>query len=99
MKISMNNVGNYTPRLRTGNDLGKKFNLEGTNTSANTTAAVKAQSNESNTGNTSAVTSEEKKYFMDMYPENKSEIMDYHFYQRSGKMSGVKVGSLIDRRG
>lgn len=45
------------------------------------------------------VTSEEKKYFANMYPENKAEIMDYHYYQRNGKMSGVSVGSLFDRRG
>jgi hypothetical protein len=96
MKISMNNVGNYTPRLRTGNDLGKKFNIDSATVPANNTPAVKAQSAENTAG---TVTSEEKKYFMDMYPENKSEIMDYHFYQKSGKMSGVKVGSLIDRRG
>ena len=45
------------------------------------------------------VTNEEKKFFVSMYPENKAEIMDYHFYQRNGKMAGVSVGSLIDRRG
>jgi len=45
------------------------------------------------------VTNEEKNFFVKMYPENKSEIMDYHFYGRDGKMSGVSVGSLFDRRG
>lgn len=45
-----------------------------------------------------AVSNEEKAFFMDMYPEQKTEIQDYHFYQRSGKMSGVSVGSLFDRR-
>jgi len=45
------------------------------------------------------VTNEEKSYFANMYPESKAEIMDYHFYQKNGKMGGVSVGSLIDRRG
>ena len=45
------------------------------------------------------ISNKEKQFFANMYPENKSEIMDYHFYQKSGKMSGVKLGSLIDRRG
>jgi hypothetical protein len=44
------------------------------------------------------VSKEEKDFFVNMYPEQKQEIADYHFYQRSGKMSGVSVGSLFDRR-
>jgi len=42
---------------------------------------------------------EEKNYFMNKYPEKKDEISDYHFYQKSGKMSGVNIGQKIDRRG
>ena len=42
---------------------------------------------------------EEKKYFIKKYPEKKDEISDYHFYQKSGKMSGVNIGQHIDRRG
>ena len=49
--------------------------------------------------NTATVTGEEKAFFVNMYPEQKTEIMDYHFYQRSGKMNGVSVGSMFDRRG
>jgi len=45
------------------------------------------------------ITNEEKRFFANMYPDNKTEIMDYHFYQRNGKMAGVSVGSLFDRRG
>ncbi len=44
------------------------------------------------------VTKEEKDFFVGLYPEQKQEIADYHFYQRTGKMSGVSVGSLLDRR-
>lgn len=44
------------------------------------------------------VTKEEKDFFVSLYPNQKQEISDYHFYQRSGKMSGVSVGSLLDRR-
>lgn len=45
------------------------------------------------------INKDEKKFFTSLYPENKTEIIDYHFYQRSGKMSGVAVGTNIDRRG
>lgn len=45
------------------------------------------------------ITSEEKDFFKKLYPENKKEIVDYHFYQNSGKMNGVSVGTLFDRRG
>ncbi|MCX6151021.1 MAG: hypothetical protein NTX22_10885 [Ignavibacteriales bacterium] len=46
-----------------------------------------------------AVTKEEKEFFVQLYPENKKEIMDYHFYKSTGKMSGVALGSIFDRRG
>jgi len=42
---------------------------------------------------------EEKKYFIDRYPARKDEIVDYHFYGSSGKMEGVRLGNLIDKRG
>jgi hypothetical protein len=45
------------------------------------------------------VSSDEKNFFEKLYPEKKSEIMDYHFYGREGKMSGVSVGSQFDKRG
>ncbi|MBX2975356.1 MAG: hypothetical protein KF721_04425 [Ignavibacteriaceae bacterium] len=45
------------------------------------------------------ITGEEKKFFSELYPERKDEILDYHFYQRSGKMAGVTLGSNFDRRG
>lgn len=48
---------------------------------------------------TEKINQEEKTFFAKMYPEKQAEIMDYHFYQKSGKMSGVSVGSNLDRRG
>ena len=45
------------------------------------------------------ITKEEKNFFTKLYPQNKEEITDYHFYQRTGEMKGVSLGSLIDRRG
>ena len=89
MKISMNNVGNYNPLLKTKTDLNQKFNLE-----INHNQKIKPQASER-----ANITQEEKNFFMGLYPDNKNEIVDYHFYQKSGKMSGVKVGSNIDRRG
>ncbi len=54
---------------------------------------TKAVSTETN------ISDKEKQFFANMYPDNKSEIMKYHFYQKNGRMSGVAVGSLFDRRG
>lgn len=45
------------------------------------------------------ITEQEKKYFAKLYPENKEELMNYHYYEKNGKLSGVKVGSLFDRKG
>lgn len=48
---------------------------------------------------TEKVTPEEKKFFASMYPEKSKEIMNYEFYNLKGKVSGVSIGSLFDKRG
>jgi hypothetical protein len=45
------------------------------------------------------INDDEKSFFIDLYPENKNEIVDYYCYQKTGKMTGVSIGSLLDRRG
>lgn len=45
------------------------------------------------------INGDEKNFFTKLYPDNKNEIIDYHFYQKSGKMSGVALGTNLDRRG
>lgn len=45
------------------------------------------------------ITSQEKQFFTGLFPEQSGEVMDYHFYKKSGQMSGVKLGSLFDRKG
>lgn len=45
------------------------------------------------------ITRNERKFFTGLYPEKSAEVMDYHFYQRSGQMGGVKLGSLFDGKG
>ncbi len=49
--------------------------------------------------NTNKITDEEKKFFADMYPEKKNEIINYQFYQRDGKVSSVAIGSTFDKKG
>ena len=83
MKINANAVGNYSPYNIKINNVKQPVNI--------------AKSEELKKSDT--VTKEEKKFFAKMYPENKDEIIDYHFYKSSGKMSGVSVGSLFDKRG
>lgn len=62
------------------------------------TRAMQPAANRQSAVSVDNVSKEEKDFFTNMYPEQKQEIADYHFYQRSGKMSGVSVGSLFDRR-
>ena len=45
------------------------------------------------------VSTEEKKFFTKLYPDEKDQINDYHFYNKEGDKSGVSLGSLFDRRG
>ncbi len=89
MRISTNMIGNYNPQVSTGNVKHAK---------ANTIPPKVEAKNTSNKVETS-LSQDEKKYFIDLYPQNKNEITGYHFYQKSGKMSGVKIGSMFDKRG
>jgi hypothetical protein len=49
--------------------------------------------------NNEIISSEEKKYFAQLYPARQDEIMGYQLYNSKGKVSGVHVGSLFDKRG
>ncbi len=88
MKIATNMIGNYTPYI-----YNKKTEMKTSETSAVSNQNI-VQANK-----TENLTKAEKDYFGELYPNNTSEIKDYHYYDRNGQMSGVKVGSLIDRRG
>jgi hypothetical protein len=46
-----------------------------------------------------SINPDEKKFFAEMYPAKQNEIMEYYYYERSGKMNGISVGTNIDRRG
>lgn len=96
MRITSNQIGNYGP----GYSREIQQNLQARNTAGTqrTEAAARMQHAELAEAQ-SSITSEEKNFFINMYPDNKNEITDYHFYQKNGRMSGVTVGSLFDRRG
>lgn len=46
-----------------------------------------------------AITNDEKKFFAKLYPDNKEDVMNYHFYHKNGKMQGVTLGTIFDKRG
>jgi hypothetical protein len=83
MRITANTIGNYTPAYISNN----KQLTESIDTS-----------DQVNTQDTK-INDEEKSFLINLYPENKNEIVDYYCYQRTGKMTGVSIGSLLDRRG
>lgn len=89
MKISANAIGNYSP-IYTAKSL--QVQKPATNVSQVTTHRQVTK------GNTE-LTSVEKEFFAALYPQEKSQIMEYHFYQKNGQMSGVKLGSMFDKRG
>lgn len=45
------------------------------------------------------VSKTEKEFFSTLYPTEKNKIMKHHFYLKNGNMSGVMVGTILDRRG
>jgi hypothetical protein len=62
-----------------------------------------AKTNRTNVNNATAksenINPDEKKFFAEMYPAKQNEIMEYYYYERSGKMNGISVGTNLDRRG
>ncbi len=80
MKISTNNIGNYS-------------------INSHAVTAQKAVQKKTVEKKNEDLSTEEKRFFIDRYPQKKTEIIDYHFYQKSGTMSGVKVGQLFDKKG
>lgn len=84
MKISTNPVGNYHPVVT------PKVSV------VQPKQEVKAQEVKAQDVN---VTGEERSFFIRMYPEKTNDIVDYHFYQPNGRMSGVATGTVFDRRG
>lgn len=45
------------------------------------------------------ITNEEKQFFAKLYPDSKEDVMNYHFYHKNGKMQGVTLGTVFDKRG
>lgn len=88
MKISTNSIGNYGPAA------GRSISSEQPKVK-NSIPEEKQFQIDDNT----PLTNDEKGFFLKLYPNNTNEIKDYHFYEKSGKMSGVKLGSIINRRG
>ncbi|OGU97943.1 MAG: hypothetical protein A2330_08625 [Ignavibacteria bacterium RIFOXYB2_FULL_36_7] len=89
MKISANAIGNYSP-------VYAKKPLQEQKPAENISLA-KFQPQKTN--GAAELTGAEKEFFAKLYPEDKAQIMDYHYYQRNGQMSGVKIGSMFDKRG
>lgn len=85
MRVNTNSIGNYFPQ-RTQNvaNIARRESIQKT---------APAKSIEQ------PISAKEKELFAKLYPQQKSEIMEYHYYQKNGVMSGVTVGSLLDRRG
>jgi hypothetical protein len=66
-------------------------------TQRNNVASKLVKSEEVNVN--SKITSDEKKFFTKLFPEQKDEITNYHFYNKQGNKNGLSIGSLFDRRG
>lgn len=65
----------------------------------NTSKAGKTTSKNNLPFNHEGINNEEKKFFAEMYPAKQNEIMEYYYYEKSGRMNGIAVGTNLDRRG
>ncbi len=68
------------------------YGLNNTNTNKANSKSAEIKLNEN-------INQDEKKFFAEMYPAKHNEIMEYYYYERSGKMNGISVGTNFDRRG
>ncbi len=93
MKLSFNNIGNYSPLMKTGSQNGIMRQHPKVKNSVVQTLPNPEEIQPEN------LNKEEKKLFVSMFPESKSDIMKYSFYSRAGKKSEVTIGTLIDKRG
>ncbi len=84
MKITTNEFGNYTTKVSRP--------VHPPKTEQNAAAEIQKEK-------LGTITKEEKKFFAGLYPENKEEVMNYHFYHKNGKMQGVTLGTIFDKRG
>ncbi len=92
MGIGINAIGNYgmfSSRINPTRKVAQTIKTQ------QTSSLGKTQSNNA----ASVITEKEKEFFVNRYPTQKEMIMNYHFYQRNGEVSGVAVGSIINRRG
>ncbi|HVO75261.1 MAG TPA: hypothetical protein VMT35_14620 [Ignavibacteriaceae bacterium] len=96
MKINADNSGNYS--IHSVNQRREPPHQESkvkqTKDDGNSAFAGKEKIKEDKN-----ISEEEKNFFAAMYPLNKNEIMDYHYYQKTGKPSGIVLGSLFDKKG
>lgn len=65
----------------------------------NTAKANKTVAKNSVSSQSENINNDEKKFFAEMYPSKQNEIMEYYYYEKSGKMNGISVGTNLDRRG
>ena len=86
MKITTNEFGNYSARIQKPAVQHNKP----------AEAPKQAEATKQKLG---SLSNEEKNFFAKLYPENKSDVMNYHFYQKTGKMQRVSLGTLFDKRG
>ena len=76
------------------NSIGN-YSAYGLNNAKSSKANIKSAAMELNDN----INPDEKKFFAKMYPAKQNEIMEYYYYERSGKRNGISVGTNIDRKG
>lgn len=94
MKIDTNAWGNYNPfSIKNTAPAQKAADIQKTAPTAQTQPVA------TTTAGDIQVNRAEKEFFVNMYPDSRQQIMQFHAYQRNGAMAAVSVGQLLDRRG
>jgi len=80
--------------------MGVNFNSIGNyNTKSINNNYKKVVSKKEDTIATDKIDKNEKLFFANLYPDKRNEVLNYSFYERTGKMNGVTIGTNFDKRG
>ncbi len=93
MKIATNNIGNYNPYIN------NNVKVKRQPVKVEETPKLVPKSQVNNIKGSDQLSKVEKSFFAKLFPGQTEEINNYQFYQRTGEMKSVSIGSIIDRRG
>ncbi len=91
-------INTYSPYTDTSYAVGSQSGVRGVNSySGNAPASANADSGDNGSG---IITSQEREFFINMFPQNSEQLENHVVFNRNGKLqsSNVSLGRIVDGR-